>query len=323
MTEHDGLDGFRAPASGTTLTIGNFDGVHRGHQHMVQTARRVASELGTPLVVLTFEPHPLAVLAPGRAPARLTTLEEKLALLARLGADDAVVLQSTPELLAQRALEFLAGLVARCQPRALVEGATFNFGRRREGSVQTLADYAQEGGYRLVVVETLRADELAGAPAVNSSAVRAALHEGQVDAARTMLGRPFRVSGVVGHGAARGKALGFPTANLTEVPQVLPQFGVYAAAAQLSDDDEFHLAAVNIGPQPTFDDPTPRVEAFLLDYQGDVRGRRLGLHFFQRLRGQQKFSGPDELVRQVERDVQQTRAFAPELASLAGAALPL
>jgi riboflavin kinase/FMN adenylyltransferase len=226
-----------------------------------------------------------------------------------------IVLRTERRLLSLMPEEFLSVLAKHCRPRAIVEGLDFNFGRGRQGSVHTLSQYADQLGYTVEVVETARCEELPGAPSVHSSAVRAALREGRVDIARAMLGRPYRVTGVVGSGAGRGARLGFPTANLHEIVQMLPQEAVYAAVAQL-DDDSLHLSAVNIGPQPTFCDSHARVEAHVLDWHNGLAGRRVGLYFLERLRGQTRFGSVDELVAQIARDVAATRAQADALRDL-------
>jgi riboflavin kinase/FMN adenylyltransferase len=309
------LEQFVAPSQGVVLTVGNFDGVHLGHAHIIATARRVAARFDAPVVALTFEPHPLAVLAPERAPARLTTPAEKLAHLERCGVERCIVLRSAPALLATEAEDFLASLVAHCRPRAIVEGPDFNFGRGRGGSIETLERHAARWGYELHRVGAVHCDALPTRPTVGSSSIRQALRDGRIDQARAMLGRPYRIVGTTGHGAGRGATLGFPTANLGGIVHLLPQEAVYACVVQL-DDAALHLAAVNIGPQPTFAEERARVEVHVLDFAGDQRGRRMGLHFLARLRTQTKFAGPAELIRQIREDVTATRAFEPEVDAL-------
>jgi riboflavin kinase / FMN adenylyltransferase len=311
---------YRPPASGVALTIGNFDGVHLGHRKIIRRTLEIAAVRGMPAVVITFDPHPAAVLAPQRAPARLVSLAEKLHLLAELQVGACIVLRSEPRLLALTPEEFLNLLAEGCRPRAIVEGLDFNFGRGRQGSVRTLSEFGGRLGYTVDVVETARCEELPGAPSVHSSAVRAGLREGRVDIARAMLGRPYRVSGLVAPGAGRGAGLGFPTANLHQIVQMLPQEAVYAAAAQL-EDGTLHLAAVNIGPQPTFEDSYPRVEAHLLDWHDGLAGRLVGLHFLARLRGQMRFESVEELSVQIARDVAATRSYAAALRELSGGPL--
>jgi riboflavin kinase/FMN adenylyltransferase len=264
---------------------------------------------------MTFHPHPLAVLAPERAPAMLHTLTEKLALLDRAGVAVCIVQPSAPGFLSQRAEDFLASLVAHCRPRALVEGPDFNFGRGRAGNVTTLAEKAPHWGYELHVVPAVRCEELPTHPTVSSSSIRQSLRDGRIVEARAMLGRPHRIVGTTGRGASRGAGLGFPTANLEQIQHVLPQYAVYAAIAQLPSGG-LHLAAVNIGPQPTFSDQQARVEAHLLDFDGDLHERRIGLHFLARLREQIAFRSVSELIEQLHRDVATTRGFTGEVDEL-------
>jgi riboflavin kinase/FMN adenylyltransferase len=315
MKVHEGIEQFQPPAGGSVLTIGNFDGVHLGHRHLIDAARGKARGLNAPLLVVTFEPHPLAILGSQRAPICLTTCSEKLALLETCAVDVAIVLRSNRELLDQAAERFLFDLVERCRPCVIVEGPTFKFGRGREGSVDTLRRWARRLEFDLVVVDELRSGALADNPPVNSSTIRSALRDGRVGDAHVMLGRPYRIVGTVTAGKRRGAALGFPTANLAGIPHLLPGDAVYAGVAQLADDS-LHLAAVNIGPQPTFAQGQPCVEAHLLDYSGRLRGQRLGLHLLARLRGQVRFSDTDELAAQLQRDVEQARTFAEQLIRL-------
>lgn len=320
MEVFSSLEKYSAPPTSVVLTIGNFDGVHRGHTGLIEAAQKVAERWSAALTVITLHPHPLAVLAPERAPALLTTLEEKLALLERAGVAQCIVLRSEPALLAQRPDDFLASLVAHCRPRALVEGPDFNFGRGREGSVETLKKSAQRWGYQVHVVGAVHCRELPTAPIIRSSSIRQALLDGRVEEANAMLGRAYRVVGTTGGGTGRGAALGFPTANLDRIVHLLPQEAVYAAVAQL-EGGGLHLAAVNIGPQPTFSEDRPRVEAHLLDFTEELRGRRLGLHLLARLREQTRFSRLDELATQLRCDVAATRRFSGGMERLRRAGL--
>lgn len=315
MEVFDGFDHFPAPRGGTVVTIGNFDGVHLGHARLIAAAREAAAARGAPAVVATFEPHPLEIVAPRRAPERLTTRAEKLALLGQHGVDAVIVLRSDRRLIDTPAEEFLVQLAECCRPAAIVEGPTFNFGRGRAGSVETLRQHAGRLGYEVRVVNELACEALPDRPNISSSAIRAALTAGDLERASAMLGRPYRIAGVVGHGHHRGVELGFPTANLEGVPHLVPAQAVYSGIAQL-EDGTLHLAAVNIGPQPTFDQPESRIEAHLLDHTGSLRGQRLGLYLLRRLRGQRRFAGPEELIEQLRRDVEQTRAQAPQREAL-------
>lgn len=315
MRVYEGIKQFQPPPGGVVLTAGNFDGVHLGHRRLVATARERARVLNVPVVAVTLEPHPLVILAPEQAPACLTTCAEKAALLEMCGVDTLIVLRSTRELLDKTAEEFLLDLVERCRPCAIVEGPTFNFGRGREGSVDTLRRWAGRLKFELAVVEELHSAGLTDNPAINSSVIRTALRDGRLGEANVMLGRPHRVSGMVTAGKQRGAGLGFPTANLTAIPQLVPRQAVYAGVAQLADDS-LHLAAINVGPQPTFAQEQFCVEAHLLDYAGRLHGQQLGLHLLAELRDQVRFDGADELAAQLGRDAERARTFARELARM-------
>lgn len=323
MDVFNGLEKFTPPPAGIVLTIGNFDGVHRGHARLVAAAQAAARRLAVPVAAMTLDPHPLAVLAPERAPPQLTTLSEKLALLERLGVNLCIVLRAEPALLSQQAEDFLATLVAHCRPKVLVEGPDFNFGRGRTGTIATLRAHAQHWGYEVHVVPAVHCVELPTNPTIGSSSIRQALRDGRVAEANVMLGRAYRIVGMTTSGERRGVELGFPTANLAEIKHLLPQEAVYAAVAQLMDGT-LRLAAVNVGPQPTFAQERSRVEAHLLDFKGALRGQQVGLHFLKRLREQVRFTGVGDLVRQLMLDVAATRAFSGELSELAsGRLLPL
>jgi riboflavin kinase/FMN adenylyltransferase len=316
MERIEGIDAFSPPDAGVVLTIGNFDGVHVGHQTLVKRARQFAQETKAAVTAVTFEPHPIVVLHPEKAPARLTTLDEKLALLERIGVEVALVLRSGPELFALQPAAFLERYVLPLRPRAVVEGPTFRFGRDRAGDADTLRDFGRRHGFAVDVLAEVRCSGAPGRPAVNSSAVRASLREGRVDLARAMLGRPHRITGVVGGGDGRGERIGFPTANLYEIPQMIPAHAVYAGVAQ-DEHEDFHPAAINIGPQPTFGQQPARVEAHLLDFAGDLRGRRVGLHLLARLRDQVRFETVQALSEQLARDVERVRSMRRELDQVA------
>ncbi len=306
MEVFHGIEHFRPPEQGVALTIGNFDGVHRGHQRLLAAAREPLNGQRLPVIVMTFEPHPACVLTPRRVPPRLAAPAEKLALLAAFGADGVIVLQSRPELFRLAADEFLMRFVEPCRPAHLVEGVSFHFGRGRTGTVETLRDYARRRGWALTILEEISCPETPGNPPISSSAIRELIRAGRVEHAAAMLGRLHRIVGRVGHGESRGARLGFPTANLEEIPQLVPGHGVYAAVARLSNGAA-HLAVVNVGPQPTFDQLTPRVEAHLLDFSGRLNGQMLGLYFLRRLRDQIRFADPVELAGQIGRDTALTR----------------
>lgn len=278
------------------VAIGNFDGAHLGHAALVAELAARARAAGGPAVALTFDPHPLALLRPGEAPPLLTTPRDRAELLLGLGADEVVTLGTTPALLGLRAAEFFEEVVIRrLAARAMVEGKNFGFGRGREGDITTLERLCQAAGVPLRVVPPV---QLEGGE-VSSSRVRAALLDGDVGLAGRLLGRPYRLRGVVGHGQRRGRTIGYPTANLEGVATVVPRDGVYAAWA-----GGRWAAAVNIGPSPTFGEERRRIEAHLIGYSGDLYGRELALDVVARLRDTRAFAGVGELVAQLGRDVE-------------------
>lgn len=298
------------PANGVILTIGNFDGVHRGHQAILAAGRRRADAAHTSLVAITIDPHPLTVLTPEHVPPTLTPLDEKLRCLQRCGVDMVVVLPAGPDLLRISAADFIANVIhARFRPRAIVEGASFGFGRHREGNVRTLEDAARQYGFEVEVVEPVRIS-LGGHTdtVISSSLIRQLLASGTVQHAAVCLGRPYVLLGQVIHGAGRGASLGFPTANIDPGGQLVPAEAVYAGRAEL--DGRSYTAAISIGRAPTFGGQKVEIEAFLLDFNDDVYGRPIRIEFLEWLRPQVRFESPAALCRQMALDVQQTRKIA-------------
>jgi riboflavin kinase / FMN adenylyltransferase len=298
------------PMTGVVLTIGNFDGVHRGHQAILAAGRRRTEAARTELVVITFDPHPLAVLTPERLPAMLTPLEEKVRCLENAGADVVVVLPSKPDLLKISAADFIADIiVARFRPRAIVEGASFGFGRHREGDVDTLRAAAGQYGFEVEVVDPVRI-ALGGHPdaVISSSLVRQLLGSGTVDQATACLGRPYALVGRVVRGAGRGAKIGFPTANIDAGGQLLPAEAVYAGRAEA--DGRSFAAAISIGRAPTFDGHKVVPEAYLLDFAGDLYDKPIRVEFLDWLRPQVRYNTVEDLCQQMARDVAQTRTIA-------------
>ncbi len=288
------------------LTIGNFDGVHLGHQALIEDMAAQAHSAGCIAGLLTFDPHPLAVLRPQVPLAHLTSIGERVELLGAHGLDFLVTLKFTPEVAATNAEDFVRRLVERLNLKALWIGPDFALGRGREGTAERLTQLGANLGFVVHITELVNT---LGGP-VHSSRVRSLLAEqGDVASAGTLLGRPYQIWGTVEQGAGRGHALGFPTANL-EVPghRLVPAFGIYACWAWLGEDcSEGHPAAVSIGIRPTFDNGTRSVEAYLLDYDGDLYGQRMGLSFIERLRSEQRFPSAQALTDQMGRDVASTR----------------
>jgi riboflavin kinase/FMN adenylyltransferase len=303
-----GIDSL-GPLKQSVLTVGNFDGVHRAHQQLLTQANLFAARTGGPVVVLTFEPHPLNIVAPHKAPARLSLPQEKLRLLAEAGADITVVAASEPGLLGMEADKFIEDvLIARFHPTHIVEGPSFGFGRGRKGTPQMLADVARRFHCEVHIVGPVRLQiEQGETVMVSSSLIRDLLRQGRVREAALCLGRPYALIGEVIHGDGRGKTLGFPTANLQVKDQLIPAEGVYAGHATM-EGEPTRLAAISIGRTPTFGETELRVEAYLLDYDGDLYARSLRLTFDRWLRSQQKYSSPAALVEQVQKDIAAVRA---------------
>jgi riboflavin kinase/FMN adenylyltransferase len=294
-----------ASCRGGAVSIGNFDGVHRGHAALLDALRVQAGAVGGLAVVFTFDPHPMDLLRPGQSPPPLTTPPERARLLHELGADQVLVVRTTPDLLALRAEEFFAQVVCdRLAARALVEGPNFRFGRGRDGDVGTLARLCTARGMVFTVVPPVQRD----GGEVSSSRIRAALRQGDVGDAAIMLGRPYRLAGVVGTGRRRGQTIGFPTANLEAIPTVVPDDGVYAARALRGG--AAWPAAVNVGANPTFGEDARKVEVHLIGFHGDLYGQTLAVDFLQRLRETRPFRGAAELIEQLKTDVEQARRIA-------------
>lgn len=285
------------------LTIGNFDGVHRGHQALVRELAQASHAAGCLAGLLTFDPHPLAVLRPETPLAYLTSIEERGEILAALGLDFVLLLPFSRQVAAQSAADFMRDLTAHLPVRALWVGPDFALGRGREGTAAHLAELGRDLGYDVQVVPPFTA---AGQP-VRSSRVRALLAEdGNAAQAAELLGRPYQVWGEVTTGAQRGRTIGFPTANLAVPPERLtPARGVYACWAWR--EDVGHPAVVNVGVRPTFDNGQRSVEAYLLDFSADLYGETLGLSFVQRLRGELRFPTADALIGQIRADVAAAR----------------
>lgn len=304
----DGIDGLAAPLSASILTIGNFDGLHLAHQSLVRRARSLAAKVRVPAVVLTFEPHPLTIVAPNRVPPLLTPRAEKLRLLDQLGADVVVIARSEPALLNLEAEDFVRHVVVqRFRPVVIVEGLSFGFGKGRKGTPQLLARMAAASGFQLAIVEAVSVELVDGRrEAVSSSLVRKLLSEGRVEDASRCLGRPYRLMGTVIAGEKRGRALGFPTANLDAGSQMIPADGVYGATAWVADDR--YTCALSIGHTPTFSGTRRLIEAHLLDFADDLYGRQLSVDLQSWVRPQQTFASAEDLVRQLKQDVQTVRS---------------
>lgn len=292
------------PAGGTVVTIGNFDGVHLGHREIFRHVVGAARARQAAATVITFEPHPLRLLAPALAPPRINTPREKVRLLRASCIDLLVILPFTRTLSRLSAGDFVDGLlVEKLGVRHLVVGYDYAFGRNREGDAAFLAAAARRHGFTLEVLEPLRT----GGEAYSSTRIRQALQQGDVAGVVGVLGRHFTLDGKVVGGAGRGRRLGFPTANLATEKELLPREGVYAV--RVRHQRRMYDAVVNLGRRPTFAGDEPTLEIHLLDFSGDLYGARLRLYFVARLRDEQRFPSPAALQVAVRADIERARAI--------------
>lgn len=284
------------------LTIGSFDGLHKGHQALLRPLIGGARQTGAASVAVTFEPHPRCVLDPNNCPASLTTLDEKAWLLDQMGLDHLVVIPFTAQLAALSPVAFMQRLTRGMHLQRFLTGEDFRFGQGRRGDPALLRRMGQRRGFTVEVVPKVsRARE-----AVSSSRIRRLVLLGQMRAAAQLLGRDYPFRSVVEHGAKRGRQLGFPTANLRIAPnKLVPANGVYAARVEW--DGERHLGALSVGFRPTFGGHNLTVEVFILDFDGDLYGRTLTVSFVQRLRGEKRFATVPALQQQMTRDVENAR----------------
>jgi len=293
------------PAGRRSLALGSFDGVHLGHRRVIESTMAAAREQGLTSTVVTFHPHPMAVLRPELSPHELSTLHRRTQLVSEIGPDELVVLRFTPEFSQIDAERFAAEILAeRLGARRVNVGANFRYGHRAQGTVSTLTEAGQRLGFVVAVAPLL---ELHGAP-VSSSRIRALIGEGDVAGAGLLLGRPAWLEGTVVRGDGRGRDLGFPTANLEPAPRsAMPARGIYAGRAHLESGS--YVAAISVGYNPTFTNSRNliRVEAHLLDFGRDIYGRHLLLEFNDRLRDEQRFGSVEDLIAQLHQDVHRTR----------------
>jgi riboflavin kinase/FMN adenylyltransferase len=295
---------FPARARGAYVTVGNFDGVHRGHQNLLSRLRARADQAQRPALAITFDPHPVALLRPEKAPVPLVWPEREIMLLQEAGATEVGVFRTGHWLLQLSAREFFDRVIRQqLAARGLVEGPNFAFGHDRQGNIQILHAWCDEAAIEFELVDpTLVDDQL-----VSSSLIRECLNQGQVEEAARFLSRPHRIRGVVTHGAGRGAGLGVPTINLARIDTLIPADGVYASLAWIDGQPPSWPAACNLGPNPTFGEASRKVEAHLIGFAGDLYGRSVELDFIHRLRPTRRFANRDELLDQIHSDIQQTR----------------
>lgn len=298
------------PPPRAVVTIGTFDGVHVGHRAIMDTVVQRARALGGTAVVYTFDPHPRKVVSPERAPGLLTTLEQKLELIAASGIDLTVLEPFTTSFSDTPPEHFVRGyLHARVRPVEVYVGYNFRFGHHREGSMQMLTELGPWLGFAVTIIpEVTIAEE-----DVSSTRIRATLAEGEVEMAARLLGRPYPIRGPIVEGDRRGRTIGFPTANLRPENEILPAPGVYAGTVRFLDSGQPAAgsalpAVTNVGRRPTFQTEGGLVaEAHVLDFDGDLYGRRVEFSFEYRLRAERRFSSLDALKEQIGHDVKEAR----------------
>jgi riboflavin kinase/FMN adenylyltransferase len=300
-----------APADGqrSVITIGAYDGVHRGHQAVIAQVRNEAARLGCRSVVVTFDRHPASVVRPESAPKLLTDIDQKMAALDATGVDATFVVRFDAEAATEDPAAFVRRvLVDTLRAQLIVVGEDFHFGHKRRGNVALLRELGQQHDFEVVPVQLIARPDGVAEP-VSSTSIRRALAGGQVEVAANLLGRPFSVSGVVVHGDKRGRTIGFPTANI-EVPNAmcLPADGVYSGVVQRADGST-HVCAINLGRRPTFFEYADHslLEAHLLDFDGDLYGERVMVTFEHFLRSERKFEGLESIKTQLQLDVAAAR----------------
>lgn len=287
------------------VTIGVFDGVHRGHQALIRHLIARARERNCDAGVITLHPAPITVIRPDVRVMYISSLEERIEHIADLGVDAVGPVTFTSELAQVSAVDFIAAMSRALDMRLLVGGPDISVGRAREGNAEWLAQHAGEFGFELEVVDFLGE----GGHKVGSSGIRDAVARGEVERAAELLGRPFSLRGPVIRGFERGRTIGFPTANIAvSADRVMPALGVYVTRAYLGES--VYRSVTNIGIRPTFDDTgRPSIETHILDFDADIYGRDLKIELLHRLRGEVKFDGPAMLIAQIARDVESARQF--------------
>ena len=298
-----GLKDVRRSLRSPVITIGNFDGVHRGHQVLFQKLKERAKEINGESVVMTFHPHPLEVLFPGKGPLFITSHEQKLKLIAESGVDAAIVIPFDSEFSRLTAREFVSDvLVGIIGVRVIIVGHDYRFGRGREGDIDLLLQLGKEFGFDVEMVAGIRMDD----EVVSSTVIRELILKGNVKRAGALLGRRYEIRGPVVAGRHRGgKLLGFPTANVCMPKQASPHTGVYVVEAEVNG--KWYGGAANLGYNPTFGDSELCLEVHLFDFNEEIYGVAITVRFIDRLREEKRFSGPDELSAQIRKDVEKAK----------------
>jgi riboflavin kinase/FMN adenylyltransferase len=301
---NDWVSHFGEQRKRSIVTIGNFDGVHLGHQQILRRVVERTCGTGRISAVLTFYPHPARVLRPEEAPGLLSTLEQRLAMIEAMGIDAAFVMQFDMELAKVSAEDFVRRfLVDTMRAEAVLVGGNFRFGHKQAGDVKMLGELGKQWGFEVEIVPPV----LDGGIVISSSAIRGAIRNGQMDHARQMLGRPFSLAGGIRTGTGQGRKLVVPTLNLTTAQEVLPKMGVYAT--EVAVEGRAYQAVTNVGIRPTFDGTRITIESHLFDFSENLTSGPIEVRFWQRLRDEQKFFGPAELKEQVLLDIERAKEY--------------
>ena len=299
------IDKLEGPLTNPVLTIGNFDGVHKGHNVLFDKVKERARAIGGKSAVMTFDPHPVKVMKPGNGPPLITSVTQKLDLISNAGIDIIFCLPFTHEFASIPARGFVQDiLVEKIGVKEMVVGYDYAFGFKRKGNIELLQEMGERLGFKVHEVSQIHLNSRL----VSSTSIRNLLQEGEVPEANKLLGRDHQISGAVVKGKNRGgRLLGFPTANLEPIDELIPKGGVYAVTVDI--EDVIYYGVSNIGYNPTFGDSALSVETHILDFANDLVGKTIRVSFIQRLRDEKTFSGVEELTDQIAKDIQQARAL--------------
>jgi len=294
-----GLKSIPPEVCGGAIAIGNFDGIHIGHRQLANLLKGQSDSVGGPSVVLTFEPPPMKLLRPELLPPALTWMERRAEILFGLGIDAVIVMETSHDLLELSANCFYEQiLVKQLMVKGIVEGPNFHFGKDRLGDIELLDSLCQQYGVQLTIAD----GQSESGHWVSSSRIRNLLGQGEIREANHLLVEPYRLRGCVSHGAARGRTIGFPTANLEGIDVLVPPHGVYAGRTEI--DGKSYATAIHIGPNPTFGENVKKIEVHLVEFSGDLYGFMMEVEVIDRIRGVQKFDGVEQLKSQLKLDIQ-------------------
>ncbi len=306
------LEDIEIPLDNAVVTIGNFDGVHIGHQALLHTVVEKAAAIGGTSVALTFDPHPMRVLKDNDHPPLITLSEQKTELISRAGIDVLIMIPFTTEFAAINARSFVEDLlVGRIGMRAMVVGNDYSFGRNREGTIEMLHQWSSELNYEVLLVDWIQPAN-GSSPRISSTRVRELVMEGRMMAAKKLLGRYYQIRGTVASGRNRGgRLLGFPTANINLQDELCPKMGIYAVTVEY--EAQTYKGVANIGYSPTFDDHVFTVEVHILDFNENIYDKPIRVNFISRLRDEIKFDGIDALADQIRLDIDEARRLLDQL----------